>query len=269
VRQEDHPEREHAGGDERHAGAGAIRGRARFGPELRPDTGDLEPVPAGHRGEVRATGRPEAMEGVQAENDGDSPAGNENGSGHERCPGKRHFARPEAGDGHRMTDSERMPQVSSHSVGPEQVTGIYTRRFRVPADAIDVNGHVNNLAYVSWMQDVAIEHSAAAGWPLERYQAIGAAWVVRSHFVEYLLPLFLGEPLAVHTWVPRFDQRAAPRKYLFVRELDRREVARAETAWVFVDLGTGKRRPLPPELLAAFHPIADDRAVRTAIGLAG
>ena len=26
---------------------------------------------------------------------------------------------------------------------------------------------------------------------------------------------------------------------------------------------------LPPEVLAAFHPIGDDRAVRTAIGLAG
>ena len=168
-----------------------------------------------------------------------------------------------------MTDQQKRLQGSSQPLGAEPLTGIYTRRFAVPAEAIDVNGHVNNLAYVSWMQDVAIEHSAAANWPLERYQAIGAAWVVRSHFVEYLRPLFLGEPLAVHTWVPRFDQRAAPRKYLFVRESDRREVARAETAWVFVDLGTGKRRPLPPELIAAFHPIADDRAVRTAIGLAG
>jgi acyl-CoA thioester hydrolase len=168
-----------------------------------------------------------------------------------------------------MREQEEIRQVSGQPVGDEPLTGIYTRRFPVPADAIDVNGHVNNLAYVSWMQDVAIEHSAAAGWPLERYQAIGAAWVVRSHFVEYLRPLFLGEPLAVHTWVPRFDQRAAPRKYLFVRESDAREVARAETAWVFVDLRTGKRRPLPPELLIAFHPIADERAVRTAIGLAG
>jgi len=201
VRQEEHAEREPAGGDERQAGAGAIRGRARFGPELRPDTGDLEPVSAGHRGEVRATGRPEAMEGVQTENDGDGPAGNENGSGHERCPGKRHFARPEAGDGHRMTDSEQMPQVSSHSVGPEQITGIYTRRFRVPADAIDVNGHVNNLAYVAWMQDVAIEHSAAAGWPMERYLQLGAGWVVRSHFIEYLRPVFAGERLAVQAVV--------------------------------------------------------------------
>ena len=168
-----------------------------------------------------------------------------------------------------MTDSELSRQVSGQSVGAAHLSGIYTRRFPVTSDAIDVNGHVNNLAYVAWMQDIAIEHSAAAGWPLARYQAIGAAWVVRSHFVEYLRPLFLGEPLAVHTWVPRFDQRATPRKYLFVRESDAREVARAETAWVFVDLGSGKRRPLPPELLAAFQPIADDRQIRTAVGLAG
>jgi acyl-CoA thioester hydrolase len=152
---------------------------------------------------------------------------------------------------------------------PPVATGVYTRRFPVPPDAIDVNGHVNNLAYVAWMQEIAIEHSAAAGWALARYQAIGAAWVVRSHFVEYLRPLFAGEPLAVHTWVPRFDQRSTPRRYLFVRESDRREVARAETAWVFVDLATGKRRPIPPELLVAFHPIAEERVVRAAVGLDG
>ena len=179
-----------------------------------------------------------------------------------------------------MVDSKNLRQVSGHSAGGGPVTrhgpaaapslaGVFTRRFPVPADAIDVNGHVNNLAYVAWMQEIAIEHSAAAGWPLARYQGIGAAWVVRSHFVEYLRPLFPVEPLAVHTWVPRFDQRAAPRRYLFVRESDRREVARAETAWVFVDLATGKRRALPPELLTAFQPIAEDRLVRTAVGLDG
>ena len=87
---------------------------------------------------------------------------------------------------------------------------IYSKRFPVPAEAIDVQGHVNNLAYVEWMQDVAIEHSAAAGWPMSRYLALGAVWVVRSHFIEYLRPAFSGEPLAVHTWVPRFDQRSTP-----------------------------------------------------------
>lgn len=145
---------------------------------------------------------------------------------------------------------------------------VYSKRFEVPARAIDLQGHVSNLAYVAWMQDVAIEHSAARGWPMTRYLEIGAGWVVRSHYIEYLRPAFRGDPIAAHTWVPRFDQRATPRRYLFVRENDRRILARAETQWVFVDLTTGRRRSLPEELLGAFDTLADDAEVRQALGLA-
>jgi len=146
---------------------------------------------------------------------------------------------------------------------------IYSKRFEVPPEAIDLQGHVSNLAYVGWMQDIAIAHSAAAGWPMARYLEIGAGWVVRSHFIEYLRPAFAGEPISVHTWIPRFDQRAAPRHYLFVRDNDRLVLARAETQWVFVDLSTGRRRPLPRELLDAFQPIADETEVKRALGLTG
>ncbi len=144
---------------------------------------------------------------------------------------------------------------------------IFTKRLRVPIEAIDVQGHVNNLAYVGWMQDVAIEHSASAGWSMQRYLELGAGWVVRSHFVEYFKPAFVDQPISVHTWVPRFDQRSTPRRYLFVRDDDRVVLAGAETMWVFVDLTTGRRRPIPPELLAAFEPMPEDAEVRRALGL--
>jgi acyl-CoA thioester hydrolase len=144
---------------------------------------------------------------------------------------------------------------------------IYSKRFAVPSSAIDRQGHVNNLAYVAWMQDVAIEHSAAVGWPMDRYLTLGAGWVVRSHFVEYLRPAFAGEGVAVHTWLPVFTQRSTPRRYLFVREHDRQLLARAETRWVFVDLATGRRRTLPEELLAAFEVVSDEAEARRAAGL--
>ena len=144
---------------------------------------------------------------------------------------------------------------------------IYTKRLIVSPDAIDRQGHVNNLAYVAWMQDVAIEHSTAAGWPMDRYLAIGAGWVVRSHFVEYLRPALVDDGLAIHTWVPEFTQRSTPRRYLFVRERAREVVARAETRWVFVDLSTGRRRPIPDELLASFEGVEDEAEVRRAAGL--
>ena len=144
---------------------------------------------------------------------------------------------------------------------------IFSKHFAVPGRAIDVQGHVSNLAYVEWMQDVAIEHSAAVGWPMRRYLDLGAGWVVRSHFIEYLRPAFADEALSAHTWLPRFDQRSTPRRYLFVRASDRAVVARAETAWVFVDLTSGRRRRIPPELLEAFDPVPEDEEVRRVLGL--
>jgi acyl-CoA thioester hydrolase len=144
---------------------------------------------------------------------------------------------------------------------------IHSRRFAVPAQAIDANGHVGNLAYVAWMQEVAIEHSTAAGWPMERYREIGAGWVVRSHFIEYFRPAFAGERLSLHTWVPQFDQRFTPRRYLFVRDADRQVLVQAETRWVFVDTTTGRRRPIPGELIAAFEVVPDDAEVRRTLGL--
>ena len=145
--------------------------------------------------------------------------------------------------------------------------GIFVQRFPVPPEAIDRQGHVNNLAYVAWMQDIAIEHSSAAGWPMDRYLALGAGWVVRSHFIEYLRPAFAGDRIVAVTWVPEFTQRSTPRRYLFVREDDGQLLAQAETPWVFVDLGTGRRRALPDDLIAAFEVVPDEAEARRAAGL--
>ena len=40
---------------------------------------------------------------------------------------------------------------------------IYTKTIVIPQTSIDENGHVNNVAYVQWMQDVAVEHYASMG----------------------------------------------------------------------------------------------------------
>lgn len=138
---------------------------------------------------------------------------------------------------------------------------VLAQSLRVAATVIDVNGHVNNLAYLQWMQDAAIEHSSQQGWPVERYQRNGAGWVVRSHFIEYLQPAFAGDILTLLTWVTGFRRRSSPRKFAFWRESDRQLVARAETLWVFVDLAKGRPTPIPPELLSAFEVVPADEDV--------
>lgn len=130
---------------------------------------------------------------------------------------------------------------------------VLVQSLSVPDSATDVNGHVNNLAYLQWMQDSAIAHSSAQGWPLARYQQVRAGWVVRSHYIEYLRPAFAGERLLLLTWVAGLRKRSSPRKFLFWRPEDQQVVARAETLWVFVDSATGRPCSIPPELASAFE----------------
>ncbi|MDR3435888.1 acyl-CoA thioesterase [Telmatospirillum sp.] len=134
---------------------------------------------------------------------------------------------------------------------------LYKHHFHVPEDAIDELGHVNNLEYLSWMQDVAILHSSAQGWPMERYLALGQSWVVQSHFIKYVRPAFAGDAISLFTWIAGFSPRSSPRKYLFWRAADHQIIAQAETMWVYIDLKTGHPRHVPEDLRTAFEIVED------------
>ena len=121
----------------------------------------------------------------------------------------------------------------------------------VPADVVDENRHANNVAYLQWMQDAAIRHSAHAGCTAMT-QALGATWVVRMHHIEYLSPAFAGDALTVLTWVANFRKVRSLRRYKVVRNADRAVLAQGETDWVFVDANSGRPRAIPDEIKNAF-----------------
>jgi acyl-CoA thioester hydrolase len=143
---------------------------------------------------------------------------------------------------------------------------IYVKQLLVAADSIDVHGHVNNQEYLRWMEEIAIEHSSAQGWPMERYLNSGASWYVSSHFIEYLRPALLGDEITVYTWVAAMMERNSPRRTLFLRNASRRQIlARAETQWTFVDIRRGRSIPIPDEVRSAFEIVeSEEEALREA-----
>ena len=134
---------------------------------------------------------------------------------------------------------------------------IYCFDFTVPESAIDRNGHVNNVQYVQWMQDVAILHSDATGC-MAATDAIGATWVVHSHRIEYLRPALAGDRIVVFTWVAGMRKVRSLRKYRFVRAADQALLARGETDWAFVDAASGKPRPIPGAVSGLFAVVEED-----------
>ncbi len=135
---------------------------------------------------------------------------------------------------------------------------IFKHVFTVPTDAIDVNGHVNNVVYVQWMQDVATLHSNAVGLSRGVYEDNRAAWVARTHHIDYLSPTFEGEEVEALTWISNLKKVTSLRKYKFFRKSDGALLARAETNWVYIDLQSGKPKALNDLILNAFTPLAEN-----------
>jgi acyl-CoA thioester hydrolase len=135
---------------------------------------------------------------------------------------------------------------------------VYQYKLTVPDTAEDVNGHVNNIEYLRWMQDAAVLHSDIQGCTKATIDA-GATWVVRTHHVEYLRPAFAGEHIAVLTWVTNFRRVQSLRKYRIIRIDDNTVLVEGKTNWVFVDAKTGNLRSIPPNVIAAFELLPEEK----------
>jgi acyl-CoA thioester hydrolase len=133
---------------------------------------------------------------------------------------------------------------------------VYRYPIVVPAEVVDRNRHVNNVTYVQWMQEAAMQHSAATGCT-RMTEAIGATWVARMHRIEYLSPAFAGDSISVLTWVADFRKVRSLRRYRFVRAADQKVLAEGETDWVLIDASTGRPRAIPPELANLFELVPD------------
>ncbi|MCG5031095.1 acyl-CoA thioesterase [Mesosutterella sp. OilRF-GAM-744-9] len=135
-------------------------------------------------------------------------------------------------------------------------SSIFSKTLKVTEASIDVLGHVNNKEYLRWMEDLAIEHSAALGWPQERYLREKHVWVAREHWIEYLRPALLGDELALYTWISAVAGPVSLRRYAFVRH--GKLVTLAATEWAHIDFVTKKVCTVPESLLNAFDVVAPD-----------
>lgn len=132
-------------------------------------------------------------------------------------------------------------------------TVVFVFEHEVRDDEIDVLGHVNNLAYLKWMQSAAVAHSSACGWTTERYLESGGGWVVRSHKIEYLNSALANDLIAIRTWIAGFKKVTSLRRYQIIRKSDQTVLAEAETNWAFIGFEHRVPRRIPQEVIDDFQ----------------
>ncbi len=107
---------------------------------------------------------------------------------------------------------------------------------------IDMMGHVNNVVYVRWIQDVAVAHWQTAATAEELASLL---WVVVRHEIDYLRPAFKQDEVLARTWVGQTDGRAYERHTELLRKADGKPFARALTRWVPIDPATMRPTEVP------------------------
>lgn len=128
----------------------------------------------------------------------------------------------------------------------------------VSAEHIDALGHVNNVVYVQWMQDVATAHVDAIGLGLKQYLELKHAMVAVEHQVQYRKAALEGDQLVLRTWLSDLNALYSTRQYAFYRPADQSILFTGQTKWACVEISTGRPKRLSPSFTQAYQPVDED-----------
>jgi len=120
-----------------------------------------------------------------------------------------------------------------------------------PAD-IDHMGHVNNAAYLKWVQEAVIDYWSSVAPP----DAVGRhLWVALKHEITYLKPTFLQDTVVAEVIAEKVEGARA----MFTTVLRRGEEVLSEikSSWCCLDAVTRRPARLARDIVGRFLPPAN------------
>jgi acyl-CoA thioester hydrolase len=137
---------------------------------------------------------------------------------------------------------------------------------------VDALGHVNNAAYLNYLEQAAIDHATLLGLDLETLRRLGGVFVARRHEMVFQRPAHAGDVLRIATWLDEPRGARVERRYLVFRMdgfgigvplsarlvsadqalIEGERIVEAVTEWVFAT-EQGQPRRIPTEVKAAFR----------------
>lgn len=117
----------------------------------------------------------------------------------------------------------------------------------IPSD-IDQMGHVNNVVYVRYVQEIAEAHwKSIASETLQK----DVVWVVLRHEIDYKQPAFANQKLIGKTWVEEAQGVKMPR-IVTVENQEGIELIKARTIWCALNGATHKPTRISESLYNLF-----------------
>ncbi len=125
----------------------------------------------------------------------------------------------------------------------------YQKIIFVKSADIDELNHVNNVVYLSWVQDLAKEH-----WQIRASQEIinQYKWVVVNHDITYKKPLKFNQKAFIKIQVFDNAKGALWGRMVWIYDDSAVLVAEASTQWCLVDTQSFNPRRITDEIKSVF-----------------
>nr|WP_228128966.1 thioesterase family protein [Acinetobacter guillouiae] len=137
----------------------------------------------------------------------------------------------------------------------EDMSSVFDLKIKVKPEHIDVLGHVNNVVYVQWMQDVASAHIETLGVGLDQYLEMKHAMVAVEHHVQYRKAAMLDDDVILRTWLYEINALYSFRQYAFFNAKDNSLLFTGNTKWACIEIASGRPKRMSPTFIQAYQPI--------------
>lgn len=127
----------------------------------------------------------------------------------------------------------------------DKVSFQYT--FKVTVEDIDALGHVNNVAYLKWTQQVASMHWKKLSSEKMRENTM---WFVLRHEIDYLQQAFANDNITIDTWIE--DAKGARSNRMFRVYREDELLVKCKTTWCLIDTKTQKPMRIEDEIMQLF-----------------
>ena len=119
--------------------------------------------------------------------------------------------------------------------------------FKVSLRDIDIRNHVNNIAYLQWVQDVSGMHWESIA-PKELKEDV--VWFVLRHEIDYLNQAYVNDTITVVTWI---DAAAGVKSTRIVHiYCEDKLLVKCKTTWCLLDAQSLKPKRIDNTISAIF-----------------
>ncbi|GAB2534756.1 acyl-CoA thioesterase [Rufibacter soli] len=122
----------------------------------------------------------------------------------------------------------------------------FSIEIKVTEADIDALGHVNNVVYLRWVQEVSAAHWATVA-PQELQDKY--LWVVLRHEIDFHKPAFQSDVIKGSTWVGGHHGAKFERFVTLQRSDSEELLASAKTTWCLLDAATMRPRRIEEDVL--------------------